>query len=334
MIVAGRDGPIVAPIKALLTPNKMQDLRVKVNYVEHKELRAAQGVKICAKELDKAIAGLNLLIANHPDEVELCKEEVGRELESALSAIKLKKVGVFVQASTLGSLEALLEFLKTSKIPCSHVKIGPVVKRDVMTASAMLEHEEKYSVILAFDVKVERDAQDMADNTGVKIFQADIIYRLFDRFTEYQEELIRKKREEFKYTAVFPCRLRVMPDKVFVKRSGLIMSGVIVEAGVVKTGTPICVPSKDFIDVGVVTSLQSNKQELEMARRGEEVCVKIASVPGEAPKTFGRHFDETDFLVSKINRASIDACKNYFRDDLQKDDWKLMIELKKTFEIM
>ena len=41
-----------------------------------------------------------------------------------------------------------------------------------------------------------------------------------------------------------------------------------------------------------------------------------------------------DFLVSKINRASIDACKNYFRDDLQKDDWKLMIELKKTFEIM
>ena len=41
-----------------------------------------------------------------------------------------------------------------------------------------------------------------------------------------------------------------------------------------------------------------------------------------------------DHLVSKINRASIDACKNYFRDDLQKDDWKLMIELKKTFEIM
>ena len=123
-------------------------------------------------------------------------------------------------------------------------------------------------------------------------FQADIIYHLFDRFTEYQEELIRKKREEFKYTAVFPCKLRVMPDKVFVKRSGLIMSGVIVEAGVVKTGTPICVPSKDFIDVGVVTSLQFNNKEVETARKGEEVCVKIDSVPGEAPKMFGRHFDE------------------------------------------
>jgi translation initiation factor 5B len=51
------------------------------------------------------------------------------------------------------------------------VKVGPVVKRDVMKASVMLEHEVKYTVILAFDVKVERDAQDMADSLGVKIFQ-------------------------------------------------------------------------------------------------------------------------------------------------------------------
>lgn len=31
MIVAGTDGPIVTQIKALLTPSKMQDLRVKVS---------------------------------------------------------------------------------------------------------------------------------------------------------------------------------------------------------------------------------------------------------------------------------------------------------------
>ena len=64
---------------------------------------------------------------------------------------------------------------------CLGVRIGPVVKKDVMRASTMLEHEQKYAVILAFDVKVERDAQEMADREGVKIFQADIIYHLFDR---------------------------------------------------------------------------------------------------------------------------------------------------------
>ena len=40
-----------------------------------------------------------------------------------------------------------------------------------MKASVMLEHEEKYTIILAFDVKIERDAQEMADSMGVKIFQ-------------------------------------------------------------------------------------------------------------------------------------------------------------------
>ena len=36
----------------------------------------------------------------------------------------------------------------------------------------------------------------------------------------------------------------------------------------------------------------------------------------------------------QISRASIDACKDYFREDLQKADWALMVELKKLFEIM
>lgn len=49
---------------------------------------------------------------------------------------------------------------------------------------------------------------------------------------------------------------------------------------------------------------------------------------------YGRHFDHTDLLVSKISRESIDAVKDYFREDLQKADWQLMIELKKLFEII
>jgi translation initiation factor 5B len=36
----------------------------------------------------------------------------------------------------------------------------------------------------------------------------------------------------------------------------------------------------------------------------------------------------------QISRASIDACKEYFRDDLIKGDWQLMVELKKQFQIL
>lgn len=73
MVVAGTDGPIVTQIRSLLMPQPMKELRVKNAYVEHKEVKAAQGVKIAAKDLEKAIAGINLLIAHKPDEVEICK---------------------------------------------------------------------------------------------------------------------------------------------------------------------------------------------------------------------------------------------------------------------
>lgn len=97
----------------------MLNYKLQNAYIEHREVKAAQGVKIAAKELEKAIAGLNLYVTRKADEVEVLKEEVAKELKSALSNIKLADRGVYVQASTLGSLEALLEFLRTSKIPVS-----------------------------------------------------------------------------------------------------------------------------------------------------------------------------------------------------------------------
>ena len=65
--------------------------------MEHKEIQAAQGVKIAAKGLENTVAGLNLLVANHSDEVDLCKEEMEKRLETALRSFKTKDRGVFVQ---------------------------------------------------------------------------------------------------------------------------------------------------------------------------------------------------------------------------------------------
>ncbi|XP_054829515.1 eukaryotic translation initiation factor 5B isoform X2 [Eublepharis macularius] len=333
IIVPGVEGPIVTQIRGLLLPPPMKELRVKNQYEKHKEVVAAQGVKILGKDLEKTLAGLPLLVAYKEDEIPVLKDELIHELKQTLNAIKLEEKGVYVQASTLGSLEALLEFLKTSEVPYAGINIGPVHKKDVMKASVMLEHDPQYAVILAFDVRIERDAQEMADSLGVRIFSAEIIYHLFDAFTKYRQDYKKQKQEEFKHIAVFPCKMKILPQFIFNSRDPIVM-GVLVEAGQVKQGTPMCVPSKNFIDIGIVTSIEVNHKQVDVAKKGQEVCVKIEPIPGEAPKMFGRHFEATDILVSKISRQSIDALKDWFRDEMQKSDWQLIVELKKVFEII
>ncbi|XP_066477063.1 eukaryotic translation initiation factor 5B [Tiliqua scincoides] len=333
IIVPGVEGPIVTQIRGLLLPPPMKELRVKNQYEKHKEVSTAQGVKILGKDLEKTLAGLPLLVAYKEDEIPVLKDELIHELKQTLNAIKLEEKGVYVQASTLGSLEALLEFLKTSEVPYAGINIGPVHKKDVMKASVMLEHDPQYAVILAFDVRVERDAQEMADSLGVRIFSAEIIYHLFDAFTKYRQDYKKQKQEEFKHIAVFPCKMKILPQFIFNSRDPIVM-GVLVEAGQVKQGTPMCVPSKNFIDIGIVTSIEVNHKQVDVAKKGQEVCVKIEPIPGEAPKMYGRHFEATDILVSKISRQSIDALKDWFRDEMQKSDWQLIVELKKVFEII
>ncbi|XP_003370982.1 eukaryotic translation initiation factor 5B, partial [Trichinella spiralis] len=89
-----------------------------------------------------------------------------------------------------------------------------------------------------------------------------------------------------------------------------------------------------FIYLGNVSSIEQNHKQLQSVRKNAEVCIKIENTTGEAPKMFGRHFTEQDMLVSRISRETIDVCKQYFREDLQKADWQLMVELKKVFEIL
>lgn len=248
IVLAGHDGPFATQIRSLLVPQPLRELRVKTPYQELKTVYGAMGVKVAGHDLDKAIAGLQLYVAKNEAEVESFKDICWKQFGDAMKTIKCIDKGVYVQASTLGSLEALLEFLKVSKIPYSGVRIGPVVKRDVVKISTMLESSPDFAVILAFDVKIERDAQELADQLGVKIFQAEIIYHLFDKFTQYREDLKRQRREQYKSKAVFPCKLRILPNCIFNARDPIVV-GVSVEDGIVVPGTPIAVPSKGMSQI-------------------------------------------------------------------------------------
>lgn len=140
------------------------------------------GVKISAPGLEKAIAGARLYVAQDDDEVEAFKDMAMDDLTSLARFVTKSGKGVWVQASTLGSLEALLTFLDQMKIPVFNFGIGPVHKSTIVKAGTMLDKAPEYAVILAFDVQIEKEAQELAQKAGMKIFSGKL--NLLDSFRD------------------------------------------------------------------------------------------------------------------------------------------------------
>merc|ERR1712232_2943 len=190
----------------------------------------------------------------------------------------------------------------------------------------------EYACILAFDVKVNQEARQMAAKEGVKIMTADIIYHLFDSFTAYMKEIEDQRRTENRAEAVFPVIMRIDKQNVFRKKDPLIMGCDIVE-GTLRLGTPICLPDKEFLEIGRVAGIENNRKAVETAKKGASVCVKIEQNTAQTHITYGRHFDHSSMLYSAISRTSIDTLKEHFKDEMKKQDWELIIGMKKVFGI-
>jgi translation initiation factor 5B len=315
IVVSTMDGPVVTNIRALLTPPPNREMRVKSEYVHHSTISGAIGVKIVAPDIGRAVAGTPLIVVSPEDDVEDIKEEVQSDLNKVMKSLQTDNQGVMVNASTLGALEALLQFLREEckpPIPVSYVNIGPIHKKDVMRASIM--HEKKlpeYATILAFNVPIDHEAREFAEELKVRIFTAEIIYHLFDQFTAYMNGLREAKKQEASQVVVFPCVLKILPRFIFNKKDPIVI-GVEVLEGTLRLNTPICIPSLN-LDVGKITRMEINHKEVTVAKKGVEVAIRITN-ESNPTITFGRQFDDKSSLYSKISRASIDACKEFFKE--------------------
>ena len=123
-----------------------------------------------------------------------------------------------------------------------------------------------------------------------------------------------------------------MPQHVFNQKDPIIV-GVEVVEGILKVGTPLCVPALGGLNVGKVTSIEMNGKEQNTAKKGQSVAIKIVN-EGNPNITYGRQFDSSHSLYSTLSRASIDALKLNFKDALEKEDWRLVVKMKKVFNII
>lgn len=331
IIIAGINGPIVTHIRALLTPQPLRELRVKSEWVHHQVIYAAMGCKIAAPELEGAIAGSELFVASDEDEVDELMDKVNQDVNSIFDKVDKTGAGILVQASTLGSLEALLCFLESKNYKVSHVGIGPVHRKDVLSISHMVEKDPKYAVILAFDVPITTDARNYATENGVHIFDAQIIYHLTDQYEQYLKDLAQKQKDKARQSIVYPAIVQFLPDMCF-NRSRPMIIGVRVIAGTLKKGTPLMTTGETPKCIGFVENIKFNNNETDSAATNQEVSISVKA-PSDWTPIATKDILFNDKFCSRMNREIINTLKTHFRDELKREDWEVVREIKTILHI-
>ncbi len=221
------------------------------------------------------------------------------------------------------------EFLSTLvlKYDCKFLSSSVPKYNCKFLSTSVLRYDCKFlsTPVLKYDCKFQ---------LGVKIMKADIIYHLFDEFKLYMANVKAENQKKVAEEAVFPVVLRIPDNKSVFNKKDPIVCGVDVVEGVLKIGTPLCVADKDFLELGRVASIEKDKKAVKLAHKGDTVAIKVQ--PFTADQThvlYGRHFDHSNLLYSKISRQSIDCLKEYFRAEMRNEDWELVLKLKSVFKI-
>ena len=89
---------------------------------------------------------------------------------------------------------------------------------------------------------------------------------------------------------------------------------------------------ENLADMFCSTSIERDHKQIPICKKGQpSVAVKIE---GANQPLYGRQLEEKDTLYSQISRASIDTLKEFYRDEVERDEWTLIAKhLKPLFDI-
>ncbi|MEM2117919.1 MAG: translation initiation factor IF-2 [Candidatus Bathyarchaeia archaeon] len=317
VVVGGREKPIVTRVRAILVPKPLDEIRdPRDRFSSVDVVSAAAGVKIVAPGLEGALAGAPLYVVAEGESVDKYVRLVGEEVERIRIATGVD--GVVVKADTLGSLEAIADYLKRNGVPIRLADVGDVSKRDVTEAAVVKEHEPLYGAVLAFNVRVLPDAEEEAEIKGVQIFKEQIIYHLVDNYLVWLKGQREAKFEVEFEGLVKPGKIRVLEGYVF-RRAKPAIFGVEVLAGRIKPRVAL-VRAEDCEEIGEIQQIQEKGEALSEAKAGMQVAISM-----DKPMV-GRHVFEKDVLFVKVPEADAKVLLSKFMDRLGGDEQEALNE--------
>lgn len=312
ILVGTLDEPIQAKIKALFEPEPGAEMREKkAKFKPVKEVTAATGVRIVAPGAEKAIAGAPVLSA--VGDIAKAKEELHKEMHEVL--IETDQDGIIIKADALGSLEALMTLLREKGIPIRKTGIGPITKKDITDAEALLQTDPLHGVILGFNIPKPEFA------TSAHVIVSDVIYRLIEEYEAWKTS--QQKNIELSKLDVLirPCKIELLKGYVF-RQSNPAVCGVEVIGGVLKSNTPLM--NKEGRELTIVKGIQVEKENVDKLEKGKQAAASLTDV------TIGRQVKEGDILYSSIPEEQFRQYKEH-KEHLSEEEKNL---LKEIAEIM
>jgi translation initiation factor 5B len=310
-----RDNVITTKIRSLLKPRPLEEIReTKKKFRKVDEVVAAAGIKIVAPNIENVISGSPLRVAR--EDFNTVKEEILKEIESI--KIDTHEMGVVIKTDTLGSLEALVNMLKDINVPIRMADIGDVSRRDVINASIVKNEDQLHGVILAFNIKILPSAAEEIKNLNVKLFSANVIYRLTEDYDEWLKAAEERKRKKWFDAIIRPAKIRIIPKLVF-RYSKPAIAGVEVLGGSVKKDYRLI--REDNSRVGKVESMQDKGENLKSASKGQKVAMAIKEA------VFGRDFDEGEVLYVDIPDKHYKILESELKGELTEDELGILLEI-------
>ncbi len=194
-----------------------------------------------------------------------------RTFEDLLRAAQTKKLSVVIKATSVGALEAVryeLGNLQTEGVELEvlHAGVGPITESDVLLASAETEGQP---LVLGFAVRVDANAQRLAEQKKIPIRTYDIIY---DLTLDVQRAMRRLLGPELREVKIGEAEVL----KTFDLREVGRVAGCVVRSGRVVRGARVKVVrngKEQF--VGEIASLKRFAEDVREVQAGRECGLRI-----------------------------------------------------------
>lgn len=192
------------------------------------------------------------------------------QLHEQLRAGEMKELPLVIKADVQGSVEVLSEMLPRLSNDQVTVKViqagvGAVNESDVILATA------SNAIIVAFNVKPERKAFDLAQREGVDIRSHSIIYELQDELKKAVAGLLSPVIKE---TSLGRAEVR----NIFKVKGTGVIAGCSVQEGIMKRDAEVrVIRDGAIVFTGRVVSLKRFKDDANEVRQGFECGIGISN---------------------------------------------------------